>query len=242
LIKLILFDIDGTLLDAGDLSSRSFLHAIRECVGPRAAIGSYSLSGKTDPQIMKELLLQNGVPLDRIDRVAEKGLESYQSYYLAHLGGTHVQALEGASELVERLSGVPWLTLGILSGNSQAIIAPKLEAAGMSVSSFAVVVCGSDDADRGNLPALARREAERLRESAISAQEVAIVGDTPLDIACARGFGAVSIAVSTGEYTRAQLLAAGPRYLIRSLSEWSGVEKSLIEGLATGQRRRHSVR
>lgn len=105
----------------------------------------------------------------------------------------------------------------------EALIAPKLEAAGLPVSLFALRACGSDDADRANLPALARLKAERLLGITIPAADVAIVGDTPLDIGCAKGFGAVSIAVATGEYTSAQLRAAAPTYLLEDLLDWSEV-------------------
>jgi phosphoglycolate phosphatase len=226
LIKLVLFDVDGTLLDAGDLSKCSFLSAVRQHLGPRAIIGEYSLSGKTDPQIMRELLLLNGLPAGQIDHVAAEALRSYQSLYLAQLEKAHVRPLEGARELIERLSAVKssQFVLGILTGNMEGLVAPKLDAAGIPISSFAVGAFGSDDANRGNLPAIAVERAERTLGIHLLPREVAVVGDTLLDVACARDFGAVSIAVASGDYTYAQLGATRPAYVLKSLSAWSGLQ------------------
>ena len=222
-VKVILFDVDGTLLDAGDLSRRGFLAALEKHMGPTADIGRYSLSGKTDPQIMKELLLRNGLPPDQIDHVASKALRSYRSYCLSHLKKAQVRPLAGARELIERLSAAKpsRFVLGILTGNLEALVAPKLEAAGIPMASFALGVFGSDDADRNNLPAIAVERVERCLGIPLLPHEVAIVGDTPLDVACAHHFGAVSIAVASGGYTHAQLRATGPTYTLHSLLAWS---------------------
>jgi phosphoglycolate phosphatase-like HAD superfamily hydrolase len=229
LIRLILFDIDGTLLDAGDLSRRSFLRAIRRFANPQAVLGQYSLSGKTDPQIMKELLLQNRFPPRETDRTLSEALKSYQSCFLSDLKETHIRPLGGARELIERLAaiGTARLLLGIVSGNMEGLIVPKLEAAGIPASSFVVGACGSDDADRDKLPAIAIKRAEESFGTHILPNEVAIVGDTPLDIMCARHFGAVSIAVATGDYTCEQLEASSPTYLLGSLLAWNEVEQEL---------------
>jgi len=232
-VKLILFDVDGTLLDPGGLSRRSFLSAIRRHIGPTAIIGQYSLSGKTDPQIVKDLLLQNGLPVGQIDQAASKALRSYQSHYLSHLKKARVKPLAGARELIERLSAVKsaQFVLGILTGNMEQLVAPKLEAVGIPISSFALGAFGSDDANRGNLPAIAIERVERLFGITVLPHEVAIVGDTPLDVACARDFGAVSIVVASGDYTYTQLRATSPTYVLRSLSAWSELEQDLCLGV-----------
>lgn len=232
MIRLVLFDIDGTLLDAGDLSRRSFLRVIRRFVAPEAALGRYSLSGKTDPQIMKELLLQNGFPPKQTDRTVSEALKSYQSCYLSDLKQAHIRPLGGARELIERLAAIRTarLVLGILSGNLEGLIVPKLEAVSIPASSFVVGAFGSDTADRDRLPAIAVERAERSFGTHILPHEVAIVGDTPLDIMCARRFGAVSIAVATGDYTYDELEATSPTYVLGNLLAWSEVEHEI--GLA----------
>jgi phosphoglycolate phosphatase len=232
-VKLVLFDVDGTLLDAGGLSRRGFLSALRQHLGPSATIGRYSLSGKTDPQIMKELLLQNGLPANQIDKMADKALKSYQSYYLSHLTKARVRPLDGARQLIERLSTLrsPRFALGILTGNMEGLVAPKLEAVGISMSSFALGVFGSDDPDRDNLPPIAIKRAEGSLGMHVMPHEVAIVGDTPLDVACAQHFGAVSIAVASGEYSYARLQATSSTYVLKSLLAWRELEQDLSLGV-----------
>ena len=233
MIKLIVFDIDGTLLDAGDLSRCSFLRVIRQFAAPEAAIEESSLSGKTDPQIMRELLLENGLSIIRTDRILSEALQRYQSQYLSALKKADVRPLDGARELIERLAAMSpgRLLLGILSGNMEGLVVPKLEAVGIPASSFVVGAFGSDDADRDKLPAIAVERAERSFGTHILPHEVAIAGDTPLDVRCARHFGAVSIAVATGVYTYEQLKAAGPTYLVGSLLAWSEVGHEIGLGI-----------
>jgi phosphoglycolate phosphatase len=229
-MKLILFDIDGTLLDAGDLSRRSFSHVIGQFAGPGAALGEYSLSGKTDPQIMRGLLLQNGVPAERVGGILEEALRSYESCYLAGLARVGARPLAGAGELVEHLtsSGIGDLLLGILSGNLRGLIVPKLIAARIPPESFPVVVCGSDNADRNELPAIAVERAQDCCGAHLQPGEVVIVGDTPLDVTCAQHFGAMSVAVATGDYTYEQLHALNPTYLLTSLLAWGSAENETL--------------
>jgi phosphoglycolate phosphatase len=223
LIRLILFDIDGTLLDAGDLSRRCFLRVLRRFVASEVAVDQSSLSGKTDPQIMRELLLRNGLSVEQTGLVTSEALLDYQSCYLSDLKDSDVRPLDGARELIERLASFPpaRLLLGILSGNMEALVVPKLEAASIRASSFVVGAFGSDDADRDKLPAIAVERARKSFGARVLPHEVAIVGDTPLDVRCARNFGAVSIAVATGNYTFEQLEAAGPDHLLDSLPAWT---------------------
>ena len=199
--------------------------------GAGAALEGYSLSGKTDPQIMRELLGLSGVPAATVVRVLDEALTSYEALYLSRLPQTRVRPLPGARELIARLSEdrlasgvVPRPLLGILSGNLRGLIAPKLEAAGIPPPCFRVIACGSDDPDRGNLPAIAARRAELQLETRLAPGEVVIVGDTPADIACARHFGASSVAVATGDYNYQQLQASQPDHVLATLLAWDDVK------------------
>ncbi len=229
MIRLILFDIDGTLLDAGDLSRRSFEYVVGQFADPATALERSSFAGKTDPQIMRELLLENGLSGQQADRALGKALNRYQSYYLSHLKEAAIRPLEGARELIERLVSIApdRLRIGILSGNLEGLVAPKLEAAGIPASILNIAAFGSDDADRNKLPAVAVQRAERLLGSNVLPSEVAIVGDTPRDIGCARHFGAVSIAIATGDYTVEQLKAANPTFVLANLLAWGEAESKI---------------
>ncbi len=172
---------------------------------------------------MTELLLRNGLSAEETARMTSEALASYQSCYLSDLRESDVRPLDGARALIDRLASIPpsRLLLGILSGNMEGLVVPKLEAAGFRALSFVVGAFGSDDADRDKLPAIAVDRAERHFGVRVLPHEVAIVGDTPRDVSCARNFGAVSIAVATGDYTREQLEATSPTYLLQNLLAWT---------------------
>ena len=171
---------------------------------------------------MRELLLDSGLSAQQAGAVMPEALLSYQSLYLAGLKDSGIRPLDGARELIERLAAVPpeRLLLGILSGNMEGLVVPKLKAAGIRSDGFLVGAFGSDDADRDRLPAIAVERVARRFGVFVPPREVAIVGDTPRDVECAQHFGAVSIAVATGDYTCKQLEATGPTHLLESLVAW----------------------
>jgi phosphoglycolate phosphatase-like HAD superfamily hydrolase len=229
LVKLILFDIDGTLLDAGDLSKQCFLNTVRGRTGADVVWKPYSSAGKTDPQIMRELLLVHGVPRERVEEIMDQALKAYQSCFLSALERATVRPLPGARELIAHLAGLGTAAplLGLLSGNMQGLVVRKLEAAGIPATSFVVGAFGSDNADRDKLPAIAVERVAQSLGRYLLPQEVAIVGDTPLDIKCARSFGAIPIAVATGEFTCQELAASSPAHVLRSLLDWGEIEREL---------------
>jgi phosphoglycolate phosphatase len=195
-------------------------------VGAGATTEGYSLSGKTDPQIMRELLERSGVPTVTVARELNEALTSYEALYLSRLHLAQVRPLPGAKELIVRLTAgaSPRPLLGILTGNLRGLIAPKLEAAGIPPACFRVIACGSDDPDRGKLPAIAAERAELHLATLLSPDEVVIVGDTPADVACARRFGAHSVAVATGDYNCEQLQASKPDHVLATLLAWDDVK------------------
>ena len=104
---------------------------------------------------------------------------------------------------------------------------PKLAAAGIPSDGFLVGAYGSDHADRNQLPSIAVERAHESHDARFCPEEVVIVGDTPLDVHCARLFGAVSVAVASGDYTYRQLQDTGPDYVLAGLYEWDLVEREI---------------
>ncbi len=147
---------------------------------------------------MGGLLRQNGVPDERADGMMDEALAHYASFFLCELERAEVRALEGARELIGRMGeGRTDCVLGLLTGNLEALVSPKLKAAGLPPAGFRLGAFGSDNTDRNELPAIATLRAEAYRGKRILPGDVAIVGDTPLDVECARRFGAIPIAVAT---------------------------------------------
>jgi len=222
--RLVLYDIDGTLLTSNGGAVRAFRAALRDVFGTDGPRAGVSFAGKTDPQIAHELLTAAGVPRARI----AEGLPALFARYLERLRREltpadttvfpGVPALLDAVE-AEGARAVP----GLLTGNLREGAELKLNAAGIGFGRFAVGAFGSDHADRPELPAVAIRRAERLTGRRFGGKEVVVIGDTPADIACGAHLGVRTLAVATGSYSAEQLAACGPDHLFEDLTDTGAV-------------------
>ena len=229
--KLILFDIDGTILLTAGAGRRAIVRAIGEDVGITGAFHGIRFDGKTDPQIVSELLSAAGhAPPHDASRVAAL-CERYVALLEHELTSAEVEAtvMPGIRELLDRLEEREDVLLGLLTGNLERGATLKLRAAGFAPERFTVGAYGSDAADRAALPAIAAaRAAEHLgREPAGHA--VVIIGDTPADITCGIGIGARAIAVATGGYTVEDLSAHAPHAVFPDLSDTERVLAAIFD-------------
>jgi phosphoglycolate phosphatase len=119
---------------------------------------------------------------------------------------------------VRRLDGAPEALVGLLTGNIEAGARIKLEPTGLRPY-FRLGAYGSDHLDRRQLPSLAARRAQALTGQSFEPEQVVVIGDTPHDIECARHFGAVAVAVATGQYTREALESERPDLLFDNFSD-----------------------
>jgi len=229
--KLVLFDIDGTILVTAGAGRRAIVRALGEDVGSTGAFHGIRFDGKTDPQIVSELLSAAGhEPPHDASRVAAL-CERYIALLEHELTSPDVEAtvMPGVRELLDRLEEREDVLLGLLTGNLERGAALKLRAAGFAAERFAVGAYGSDAADRAALPAIAAaRAAERLGAEP-SGHAVVIIGDTPADIACGAGIGARAIAVATGGYTVEDLSAHGPHAVFPDLSDTERVLAAILD-------------
>ncbi len=231
--RLILFDIDGTILLTDGAGRRAIRRALLEEVGTAGPIEDHRFDGKTDPQIVGELLALAGHPdagdAARIAAVCERYVVLLEAELARPAQSTRL--LAGIAELLAALA-VPDVErralVGLLTGNLERGAALKLRSAGIDPARFAVGAYGSDAAHRPELPAIARRRAESLNGSRIAGEDVVIVGDTPDDIACGRPIGARTVAVATGHYDVAALAAAGATHVFADLSETAAVLEALL--------------
>jgi phosphoglycolate phosphatase len=229
--RLVLFDIDGTLLTAGGAAARAFHRALLEVFGTAGRIEAHSFAGKTDPQIALELLTAAGLPREEV----ADGLPALWAAYLRELPGeleiSRIRVFPGVRTLLESLEGAGNGTaLGLLTGNIRPGARLKLEAAGIAFERFTVGAFGSDHAERPELPAIAVRRAEQRFGHRFTGKDIVIIGDTPHDISCGESLGVRTIAVATGSYSEEQLAACAPDYLFPTLEEFARVRDAILGG------------
>jgi phosphoglycolate phosphatase len=228
-MKLILFDIDGTILLTAGAGRRAIVAALGEEVGDTVAFGRVRFDGKTDPQIVTELLEAAGHPgphgSDRVSAICRRYVELLANELERHTGRTTV--MPGVYPLLDRLEA-EGVVLGLLTGNVAQGAALKLRSAGLDPSRFRVGAYGSDSAHRPDLPPIAARRAEAYFGRVPAGPEVVIIGDTPADIACGECIDARAVAVATGGYSVADLAACGPHAVFEDLSETDRVIDAIL--------------
>ncbi len=213
-MRLILFDIDGTLIDSGGAGVRSLDLAFKKVFSVLNAFQGISMAGKTDTQIIKEGLMKHGMS-------ADGNVESIIKVYLKHLreeinnDKKHVKP--GIFELLENLRQKRESGLGLLTGNLEQGARIKLDPFGLN-KYFSSGAFGSDDEDRNNLLPIAVNRFEELFRTKIEIDSCIIVGDTPRDVECAHIHGAMCIGVATGPYSSEDLTEAGADYVCEDLA------------------------
>jgi phosphoglycolate phosphatase-like HAD superfamily hydrolase len=215
--KLVLFDIDGTLIDTGGAGARSWAWAFERLFGRSVDIAEHSTAGMTDPAIGRvtftEAMGRPPAPEELTRLMA--GYQAVLPDYVA--SSPDYRVLAGVPELLKRLTDAG-LALGLTTGGLEAVAHAKLGRAGLN-HFFLVGGYGSDSEDRVALTRAAIERGERLLGHALDSAQVFVVGDTPLDVAAAEGAGAVSVAVASGRYDVRELRDAEPDYVLASLAE-----------------------
>lgn len=226
--RLVLWDIDGTLLRAGDLGAAVFDRALEGVLG-RLPDERIRMSGKTDPQIVGEYLALMEVDepgslpavLERLE-LELSGLEEE----LAAQG----TVCPGVREVLAGLDAEKEVSQSVLTGNIAPNALVKLAAFGLAdLLDLEAGAFGSDHADRRELVPIALRRQRELRGRALEAGQVWVVGDTPNDLACAQASGARCLLVATGRYGIGELSGLGADAVLEDLRDTEAVL-----GLLTG--------
>lgn len=227
--RLILLDIDGTILSSNGAAARPFRRALEAVFGTSGPPTGYSFAGKTDPQIARDLLTLAEIEEGRVTAELERIWPLYIDGMRAELTTTSVTLMPGAVPLIERADADPSAVLGLLTGNVAEGARVKLAAAGIDFERFQVGAFGSDHADRSELPGIAIERAERRFGHRFTGKSVVIVGDTPLDVACGAHLGVRTIAVATGSYGVEELEACGPDHVFETLEDTDAVWKAIFD-------------
>jgi phosphoglycolate phosphatase len=221
-VRLFLFDIDGTLVTARGAGRLAIGHALASTYGTTGPIEGYDFRGKTDQRIVWDLMQGAGLHDGRISAGLAACFEAYVAELQRLIGdGGRVTIMPGVGELVRALAARPDAVVGLLTGNIEPGARVKLASTGLW-DLFRVGAFGSDDMDRRRLPAIACERALRATGRRFAFEQVTIIGDTPLDVDCARACGAVAVAVATGFHPAEDLQACAPDLFFADFADVAG--------------------
>lgn len=226
--RLVLFDIDGTLLHSHGAGRRAMEAALLECFGTKGS-PTYRYDGKTDRQIVRDLMRGAGFEDAFIDTRMPDVMVTYVAGLQREIAAPHtkVEALAGVMQLLDALVHRERCIVGLLTGNLEPGAQQKLNAAGIGFERFVVGAFGSDHEVRAELPAIAQQRARERLGVHVHGSDMVIVGDTPSDIQCGRPIGARAVAVATGHYSMELLAEHRPDAVFTDLSDTEAVLEAI---------------
>jgi phosphoglycolate phosphatase-like HAD superfamily hydrolase len=223
-MKLVLFDIDGTLIEVNGAGRKAMHAALTAVVGTAGPLDRYDMAGQLDPVIIHEVLSAAGIPAAEITAILPALYQAMAKNGAASFHEDGITACPGVIRLLDALRGRPGILLGLLTGNIRETAPLKLAAAGIDPAIFPIGAYGTDADVRDDLPAVAWQRATALVGEPFGGHNTVIVGDTPADILCARHSGSRAVAVATGRFSVAALARYKPDCLLENLAD---LEKSI---------------
>ena len=228
--KLVLFDIDGTLLWSDGAGRSAIRQALVSVMGTAGPIDDFPFAGKTDPQIVRELMTAADHPRAANEIDAERVCNKYAELLETELQvpGRELRVYQGVPSLLEELHQRADAAVGLLTGNIEIGAKIKLRAVGIDPDQFCVGAFGSDAQERADLPQIAAQRAEPLFGHVPQGEEVVIIGDTPADVTCGSAIGARAIAVATRPFSVEELQALGPYRVFADLTDTPAVLEAIL--------------
>src|SRR5438132_2678292 len=222
--RLLLFDIDGTLIHSGGAGVEALKRALTERFGIKDDLHDIEIAGMTDSGIVISILKKHQIPTTA-DNIAAF-LDSYVHFLSLELPRRRGKLLPGVLELLEKLKTRKHLVLGLLTGNVSRGAHLKLDHYGVW-HFFEFGAFADDHRDRNELGRFARARAKEKHGREFAASEIDVIGDTPRDIACGKALGARTIAVATGRWSHTELAKYQPDVLIDDLSDSEAIIDTL---------------
>jgi phosphoglycolate phosphatase len=226
--KLVLFDIDGTLLTVNSINRRILMDALKEVYGTEGSAGTHNFAGKMDSIIIYEVLQNAGLSDTEIAEKFDEAKQTYIEKFRLQAKPSDVILMEGIRELLDQLSASSELMLGLLTGNFEGSGRHKLLLPEIN-HYFPFGAFADDGQSRNELPAVAVEKAYQLTGKKFSETDIIIIGDTEHDIVCARVLNAKSIAVATGTYSAEELQKHNPHIIYENLSQTDIVISEILK-------------
>lgn len=223
--RLVLWDVDGTLLRAGDIGAAVFDHAIEEVLGRRPS-ERIRMSGKTDPLIVREYLaiMQEKETPELVAAILERMQDALARASAAGVLSQEGSACPGVEDVLGGLAATEGVAQTLLTGNVYANAVVKVTAYGLEKwLDLGIGAYGSDSEDRNQLVPVALRRLDQAEGVRLAPSDVWVVGDTPRDLACARAAGAKCLLVATGRYTYSELAGLGADAAVADLTDSAAI-------------------
>jgi phosphoglycolate phosphatase len=217
-LRLVLFDIDGTLISTNGIAKQAFIEATRATFGSMPHTLEYDFAGKTDQQIYHDVTKLAEMDAGLITRNKDLVFDTFFALLEQRLTVENVSILPGVRVLLEALEQEEAATSALLTGNMLRGARIKLTPPDL-LRYFAFGAFGSDAYHRHELPEIAKSRAYDRLGVVFRAKEIVIIGDTPHDIECGRHLNVRSIAVATGGYRHEQLATHKPDYIFDDLTD-----------------------
>jgi phosphoglycolate phosphatase len=217
MIKLVLFDIDGTLIKTGGAGEKAFAKVCEQEFNIPNATENLNFAGRTDPAIVRDFF--RGFHIEPTPEHFARFFSAYVIWLERLLTTLDGIVLPGVHELIAAFRSAPHRPLiGLLTGNIKQGAQLKLTHYRLW-DSFAMGAYGDDHEDRNQIAAIARDRGARLLGSKLRGEEILVIGDTPRDVECGKAIDAKVLAVATGIFSVDQLRSCKPRWLVSNLAE-----------------------
>jgi phosphoglycolate phosphatase len=226
-LRLVLFDIDGTLIADGGASRAAYRNALRAVYGYDGDLARYDFSGRTDPQITYMVLRDAGLSDDSISERMPHLWERYLTGLAEKATPERVRVLPGILPLLEALAGRGDVMLALLTGNIEPGARLKLGAPGLN-EYFPFGAFGSDSANREELPPIAVQRAAAAGHRRLEGRDIVIIGDSIYDVRCGVPYDATTIAIASGKTPAQSLRAENPHHFFESAEDLASMVSAIL--------------